>query len=724
MISDDGGRFKPAMTNNNLPPPCLRLCIKDHKAIQPGQTLPCRPICGASESPNGQASHLVSLIINEVARLYDDGSECVSTEGMIAAMEQLNTRDDITELIIGSMDVKALYPSLQAIPTTNSVTEVFTEVDMKVEGVDWAEAGKYLALNLSQREISDLKIGHLVSTRKSKGGRHPGITTAEVLGKLYREEGEEAPTLFHPPRCRPNQLEEKIVLSQVIKISTLAILSMHSYQWNKDVKLQEEGAPIRLEIAGALARIVMLWWDKQFMKLLADNNILIHLYKRYIDDQNMAGKPLQPGTKWKEGPWASGLGKMVMMEEKVEEDSLVPAAVRTMTELRKMADTIHPMIQLEEDHQFNHHDRKLPILDIKVWVIELEADDEDEEQKRSKLRWQYYRKPMSNWLLIPANSAMAMSIKRTSLTQYGLRILRNTSLELSWDLKAEMLSEFSERMRDSGYREKFRYETMQSILKGWDKMVAEQERGGRPINRPRNFEEKKRREEKWRKKANWFKTGGYTTVLFCPWTPNGELARRWKEVEERGAATRGWRYKVIEQSGRPISSILCTNPWAGPCEAEDCFVCRTGGRGPCGRPGCTYAIQCITCRDEGPSTVPRDEENEGERRPGQGVVGQPADTKYHGESGYGGYTRGGEHQTGLQKKNRSNALWRHCELYHGGETAEFSMSVVSTTTKPFIRKIREGVEIVAGNQDILMNSKEEFLQGAVPSTRVQRGFGR
>ena len=106
------------------------------------------------------------------------------------------------------------------------------------------------------------------------------------------------------------------------------------------------------------------------------------------------------------------------------------------------------------------------------------------------------------------------------------------------------------------------------------------------------------------------------------------------------------------------------------------------------------------------------------------MVGQQADTKYHGESGYSGYTRGGEHQTGLQKKNRSNALWRHCELYHGGETAEFSMSVMSTTTKPFIRKIREGVEIVAGNQDILMNSKEEFLQGAVPSTRVQRGFGR
>ena len=98
-----------------------------------------------------------------------------------------------------------------------------------------------------------------------------------------------------------------------------------------------------------------------------------------------------------------------------------------------------------------------------------------------------------------------------------------------------MLSEFSERMRDSGYKEKFRYETIQSILTGWDKMVAEQERGGRPINRPRHYEEKKRREEKWRKKANWFKTGGYTTVLFCPWTLNGEQAQDQREGVCRGA---------------------------------------------------------------------------------------------------------------------------------------------------------------------------------------------
>ena len=482
-------------------------------------------------------------MLNEVARVYDEGSECISTEGMIAAMEELNKKDGISELIIGSMDVKALYPSLEMKPTIDIIQKVFEEVDIKIEGVDWAEAGKYLAITLSEKEINELNIGDLVSTRRNRGGRHPGITTAEVLGKLYREEGELAQTLFNPPRRRPSPEEEKTVLSQVLKIAIQAILSMHSYQWNGEMKLQAEGAPIGLEIAGALARIVMLWWDKEFNKMLASNSISIHLYKRYIDDQNLAGKPLKPGTRWVEGPWSSGLGMMRVIEDKVEEDNQVPAAVRTMTELRKMADSIHPMIQLEEDHCHNHQDQKLPILDLKVWVVEVE----EREEKRAKLRWQYYRKPMSNWLLIPANSALALSIKRTSLAQYGLRILRNTSLELSWNMKAEMLSEFSERMRDSGYGEKFRYQTIQSILTGWDKMVAEQERGGRPINRPRHYEERKRREEKWKKKTNWFKTGGYTTVLFRPWTPNGELARRWREVEEKGAATRGWRYLAVQR---------------------------------------------------------------------------------------------------------------------------------------------------------------------------------
>ena len=178
-----------------------------------------------------------------------------------------------------------------------------------------------------------------------------------MLGKLYREEDGETNSLFNPPQSRPTEQEEKTILSQVLKIAILAILSKHTYQWNQEVKLQSDGVPIGLEIAGALARVVMLWWDKQFLRKTTENSIPLHLYKRYIDDQNMAGKPLPPGSRWVEGPWANGFGKMMVIEEKEEEDSQIPTSVRTMAELKKMANSIHPMIQLDEDHQHNHQDR-------------------------------------------------------------------------------------------------------------------------------------------------------------------------------------------------------------------------------------------------------------------------------------------------------------------------------------------------------------------------------
>ena len=133
---------------------------------------------------------------------------------------------------------------------------------------------------------------------------------------------------------------------------------------------------------------------------------------------------------------------------------------------------------------------------------------------------------------------------------------------------------------------------------------------------------------------------------------------------------------------------------------------------------------CVTCKQTGPTTIPGEEHNESERQTKRVSVGQPAVSKYFGESGYGGNTRGRDHQTSVAKRDKTNALWRHCELYHGGETAEFTMSVLATSRQPYIRRIREGLHIVAGEQDILLNSKEEYLQGAIPYTRFQRGFGR
>ena len=255
--------------------------------------------------------------------------------------------------------------------------------------------------------------------------------------------------------------------------------------------------------------------------------------------------------------------------------------------------------------------------------------------------------------------------------------------------------------------------------------MAAQEEGLKPINRPRSWNQGEREESKWKKKATWYKQGGYTTVIFCPYTPNSTLANSWREAEARGADTRGWRFRVVELGGRSMRSRLCRFPWGVPCtDPARCFVCSTGGKGSCTTPGCTYRVQCLACRDRGPDTVPLEEEMEGVKRPGQGRVGVPCTSLYHGESGYSAFTRGLGHQAAVKNKSKKNALWRHSVLYHQSQNVDYTMSVISTHTDALTRQIREGVTIIDKQQDILLNSKQEFLQGAVPSTRIQRGFGR
>ena len=60
-------------------------------------------------------------------------------------------------------------------------------------------------------------------------------------------------------------------------------------------------------------------------------------------------------------------------------------------------------------------------------------------------------------------------------------------------------------------------ELVQSILWGWDKMLTEYEAGRRPINPSRNWQGENGRKEKTRKKNNWYKTGGYSTVIVYAW---------------------------------------------------------------------------------------------------------------------------------------------------------------------------------------------------------------
>ena len=73
-------------------------------------------------------------------------------------------------------------------------------------------------------------------------------------------------------------------------------------------------------------------------------------------------------------------------------------------------------------------------------------------------------------------------------------------------------------------------------------------------------------------------------------------------------------------------------------------------------------------------------------------------------------------------EKEDNALWKHCQLEHGGEKVEFSMKVLGSFQSSMARQVNEGVRIKRSKADCLMNSKSEFHQHPVVRVVPMRGI--
>ena len=144
-------RISGASTSTNVSPPAKYGLRKDHKSIPPGQEHighKIRPVCGASEAPNGRFSHFLSMIVCDYADSIEESHECKSSEEMRAALEEFNnySKNIRDKCVLLSMDVKALYPSMQWDDIVLAVKEMIEKSKMEIENVDWKEVGRYVAV--------------------------------------------------------------------------------------------------------------------------------------------------------------------------------------------------------------------------------------------------------------------------------------------------------------------------------------------------------------------------------------------------------------------------------------------------------------------------------------------------------------------------------------------------------------------------------------------------
>ena len=205
------------------------------------------------------------------------------------------------------------------------------------------------------------------------------------------------------------------------------------------IYLQASGSPIGLELSGAVSRPFMMYWDSMYLDKVEKAGMNMMMYERYIDDSNQVPVVPPPGSSY------DIIQRKVLVNMEVAEiDEYEDERLSNI--LKTIANEVHEDIKMEDDHPGRHEDKKMPILDMNVWM------DDD-----GFLVYQHYQKPIASTKVTHSQSAQSLQCKRSVHTQEILRRLLNSSSRLSWEGDiAPVISEYMGRMAVAGYSEIFR----------------------------------------------------------------------------------------------------------------------------------------------------------------------------------------------------------------------------------------------------------------------------
>ena len=201
------------------------------------------------------------------------------------------------------------------------------------------------------------------------------------------------------------------------------------------------------------------------------------MYKRFVDDITPALVSLDPGVRFDQTKM-----KMVKSEELVESDKDIPEDVRTMNELRKIANTVFKCVQFTTDCPSNHVERKVSVLDLQLYV----GDD-------GLVKHEFYEKPCASKFAIPSQSAHSKRIKMSVIVEEGLRRLRNCSRGLESDVRRRVMERWARKLQRSGYLASVRHQLISEAVAKYKKMCKTEDEGGRPIHRAKEWQKAARR---------------------------------------------------------------------------------------------------------------------------------------------------------------------------------------------------------------------------------------
>ena len=179
-------------------------------------------------------------------------------------------------VIIGA-DVVNHYPSLDKTLSARTAKQAMLETDVQFSGVNYREAARYCALEMSETEIRMSKLRRIIPTRRYSKGTRPSIIGPLPLGPSTDDDCQ----WVFPKRNITNE-DKKLLLATVMEIAVRTVFETHVYQFAGKMYHQQQGGPIGLRATGAISRIVMADWDGRLLQQLLTAGLAVEEAARYV----------------------------------------------------------------------------------------------------------------------------------------------------------------------------------------------------------------------------------------------------------------------------------------------------------------------------------------------------------------------------------------------------------------------------------------------------------
>ena len=262
-------------------------------------------VCSATESMNGPLSDILSEILTTLGDEMDETIDtlCLSTEEMCHAQEAFNQKvsedhqNNIKEPVIFSMDVAAMFPSLDIAEVAQAVNEEFVNSDLATE-VDERELRLYFAITFQKERWMELELKHLdevVPKRKHEAAKNILMSTEEII-----ERSERTVSKFHSARKDPTREEVRRMIDMTLKEAVKTVTRKHVYTFKGEMRRQSEGGVICNKLTGAVAKVYISRWTRQLKCNLVQatediDYFELYVLKYYVDDNNLVMEDIPPG---------------------------------------------------------------------------------------------------------------------------------------------------------------------------------------------------------------------------------------------------------------------------------------------------------------------------------------------------------------------------------------------------------------------------------------------